>query len=113
MIAHEITEADVAAWIAARADEHAKEFGGYGWACVDAMRYESGAPTKVQFMVGAKGLVRNHAGATIEEALAKARAEDRDVIAAEKRAEAARLLAEADKLCPPPAPCGSESGVPS
>jgi hypothetical protein len=34
-------------------------------------------------------------------------------VAAEKRAQAATLLAEADKLCPVAAPCGSESGVAS
>lgn len=54
-------------------------------------------------------------GSSLEEAVSMLRGSMRspERIAAEKRAAAAALLAKADKLCPPAAPCGSESGVAS
>jgi len=92
-----ITEADVVAFLAERAKEHAAEFGGYGFARIEVMAYASGKCYETA-QVGAGGLCALHSGKTFAEALIAARKESPAVVAARKRAEAARLLAEAEAL---------------
>jgi hypothetical protein len=92
----QITEADVVAFLTERAKEVSAEFGGHG--SVRAYLFiASNGEANCQWAVGAGGLTDAYNGDTIAASIKGARSESPEALAAKKRAEAARLLAEADK----------------
>jgi hypothetical protein len=96
MTTNTITEADVVAFLTERAKEVSAEFGGYG--SVRAYLFiASNGEANCQWAVGAGGLTDVYNGDTIAASIKGAR-KSPEALAAKKRAEAARLLAEADKL---------------
>jgi hypothetical protein len=97
MTTNTITEADVVAFLTDISKHAAAEFGGYGFARLEVMAHANGNCYETA-QLGAGGLCTLHSGKTFAEALIAARRESPAVVAAKKRAEAARLLAEADNL---------------
>jgi hypothetical protein len=98
MTTNTITEADVVTWLCDRAEEHSIEFGGYGVCKIEALFHRTTCDYEITFTVGAGKLNANAWAGTLEAARELARKQTPESIAAKKRAEAARLLAEADKL---------------
>lgn len=101
----EITEAQAVAFLVQRAKEIKAKFGKDGYANVQISVLDYGAdcgktPPTITVSISAKCLHRNYSGSTFAEAMQKAEPQTPEKQAAEKRAEAARLLAEADKLAP-------------
>lgn len=99
-----ITEADVVAFLTARAHEIRAKFGTEFYSSVDARVtiYASGANPDVHFSVGSGKLNKNYGGGTFSAAIAASECESPAQIAAEKRITAAKLLKEADALAPKP-----------
>jgi hypothetical protein len=97
MTTNTITEADVVAFLTDISKHAAAEFGGYGWAQLEVMAHRAGTIDQT-VKIGAGELCVVHTGKTFADAFQSARAESKPDIAAKKRAEAARLIAEADKL---------------
>lgn len=93
----QITEADVIAWLTERAKEVQREFGGYGTVKAESIIWSSQG-VSINFTIGADGLSAHYTGVSYAAALENARSESPDKIAAKKREEAARLLAEAEAL---------------
>lgn len=98
----EITEAQVVAFLASRMADLRAKFGpkGYVNMRVNAAQYAPSRPPEFYFQIGADVLAKDYTGATFAEALANADEETPEKKAAEKRAQAARLIAEADAIAP-------------
>jgi hypothetical protein len=102
---NQIIEAQVIAFLIERAKEVQSKFNRdeYAKAQIGVLLYGSDCPNSqpnIECIVGAKSMYRHHYGATFMEAMENAGAESPEKRAASNRAEAARLLAEADKLSP-------------
>lgn len=93
-----ITEANVAAFLRSQCERVRAKWGTYAVFRAEAHRWCDSAEIEVEFGVAAGRLSKHFSGSSVDAAFEAAEAETPERLAAEKRAAAARLLAEADQL---------------
>jgi hypothetical protein len=100
-----ITEAQVVAFLIERAKTVQTLFGKdqYAKVSLNVLVYGidcGNAAPEITFTIGSQGLYKNYNGSTFDDAVNNAGEQSPENVAQQKRAEAARLIAEADALAP-------------